>query len=416
MNGPGLTSLSGRRLSRNRQILEIRRFGGVGCRMAALAVGCRVLDFLDSSRSAPIRRPGRVTAWFPRLRFGLASGLVAGMFVDRVALRCQAGDGGDGCVSFRREARIPRGGPNGGDGGQGGDVIIRCDANLSNLAHIVGHIHWNAERGQHGMGKLMAGRGGQDVIVLVPPGTLVIDAARGHVLKDLRAVGMEAIVARGGRGGRGNKHFATSTNQAPREHEPGAPGEYREVILELKLIADVGLLGKPNAGKSTLLSRLSAARPEIANYPFTTKYPNLGVVRVGYEHQFVLADIPGLIEGAHEGVGLGHEFLRHVERTRVLVHLVEPAPMDGSDPIENYHAIRKELALYDPALAERPEILCVSKAELPDAEAAAELLIETLDRPVMRISGVTGQGLEELVGRILEELNRLESDDAGSAK
>jgi GTP-binding protein len=310
-------------------------------------------------------------------------------------------------MSFRREARIPRGGPDGGDGGRGGNIIVRCESNISNLAHLVGHVHWNGERGQHGMGSLCSGKNGQHAVIAVPPGTLVKDAERGHVLKDLREPGTEVVVARGGRGGRGNKHFASSTNQAPREHEPGGEGEYREIVLELKLIADVGLLGKPNAGKSTLLSRLSAARPEIADYPFTTKYPNLGVVRVGYEHQFVLADIPGLIEGAHAGVGLGHEFLRHVERTRLLVHLVEPMPMDGTDPVENYKAIRNELALYDPDLAERPEILCVSKAELPDAEAAAELLEEELGRPVMRISAVTGEGLKTLVGEVLAELERL---------
>lgn len=329
------------------------------------------------------------------------------MFTDRIAIRCRAGDGGDGCVSFRREARIPHGGPDGGNGGRGGNVVIRCDANLSNLAHLVGHVHWNAERGQHGMGSLCSGKNGKHAVISVPPGTLVKDAERGHVLKDLREPETEVVVARGGRGGRGNKQFATSTNQAPRDHETGGEGEYREVVLELKLIADVGLLGKPNAGKSTLLSRLSAARPEIAAYPFTTKYPNLGVVQVGYEHQFVLADIPGLIEGAHAGVGLGHEFLRHVERTRLLVHLVEPMPMDGTDPVENYKAIRNELALYDPGLAERPEILCVSKAELPDAEAAAELLEEELGRPVMRISAVTGEGLKTLVARVLTELERL---------
>lgn len=307
---------------------------------------------------------------------------------------------------------MPRGGPDGGDGGRGGDVVVRCEANLSNLAHLVGHTHWNAERGQHGMGSLCSGKNGKDAAITVPPGTLVKDAARGHVLKDLKERGMEVIVAKGGRGGRGNKHFATSTNQAPREHEPGGEGEYREIVLELKLIADVGLLGKPNAGKSTLLSRLSAARPEIADYPFTTKYPNLGVVRVGYDRQFVLADIPGLIEGAHAGVGLGHEFLRHVERTRLLVHLVEPTPMDGTDPVENYRAIRNELRLYDPRLAERPEIVCISKAELTDAETAAEFLSEELGRPVMLISAVTGQGLKELVERIFEELGRIESGEA----
>lgn len=315
-------------------------------------------------------------------------------------------------MSFRREARVPRGGPDGGDGGRGGDVLVRCEGNLSNLAHLVGHTHWNAERGQHGMGSLCSGKNGKDALITVPPGTLVKDAARGHVLKDLKEAGMEVIVAKGGRGGRGNKHFATSTNQAPREHEPGGEGEYREIVLELKLIADVGLLGKPNAGKSTLLSRLSAARPEIADYPFTTKYPNLGVVRVGFDRQFVLADIPGLIEGAHAGVGLGHEFLRHVERTRLLVHLVEPTPMDGTDPVENYRAIRNELRLYDPRLADRPEVVCVSKAELPDAAAAAELLSDELGRPVMQISAVTGQGLKELVERIFEGLAGIEAGEA----
>ncbi len=333
------------------------------------------------------------------------------MFVDRVSLYCRAGDGGDGCTSFRREAKVPRGGPDGGDGGDGGSVVVRCEPNLSNLAHIAGHRHWKGERGQHGMGSLCHGKNGKEALIVVPPGTIVRDAARGHVLRDLATPGDEVIVAKGGRGGRGNKHFATSTNQAPRDREPGGDGESREIMLELKLIADVGLLGKPNAGKSTLLARLSAAKPEIADYPFTTKYPNLGMVRFGYDRQFVLADIPGLIEGAHAGVGLGHEFLRHVERTRLLVHLVEPAPTDGSDPIENYHTIREELRLYDPDLAARPEILCVSKAELPDAEAAAELLTAELGRPVLRISAVTGQGIKELVSRVLRELDRLDGKD-----
>ena len=329
------------------------------------------------------------------------------MFTDRVSLFCKAGDGGSGCSSFRREARIPHGGPDGGDGGDGGDVVVRCEDNLQNLAHLVGHRHWNAGRGQHGMGSLRYGKNGEPAIITVPPGTLVKDATRGHTLRDLHGSGMEVIIARGGRGGRGNKHFATSTNQAPRECESGGEGETREITLELKLIADVGLLGKPNAGKSTLLARLSAARPEIADYPFTTKYPNLGVVRLGHDRQFVLADIPGLIEGAHAGVGLGHEFLRHVERTRVLIHLVEPAPTDGSDPLDNYAAIREEIRLYDPELALRPEILCISKAELPDADTAAELLGEQLGRPVLKISAVTGQGLDELIEHVFRELGRL---------
>jgi GTP-binding protein len=326
------------------------------------------------------------------------------MFVDRVEIFCQAGDGGDGCVSFRREAHVPRGGPDGGDGGEGGSIVIRADENTGSLANIVGHKHWRAERGQHGQGSLRSGHAGTDSVVVVPPGTLVRDAARGHLLRDLKDHGESVIVAKGGRGGRGNKHFATSTHRAPREFEEGQPGEERRVILELKLIADVGLIGKPNAGKSTLLSRLSRAHPEIADYPFTTKYPNLGLVHVGRAHQFVLADIPGLIEGAHAGVGLGHEFLKHVERTKVLVHLVESQPTDGTDPLENYHTIREELLLYNPALIERPEIIAVTKCELPDARMVAELLAEDLGKPILEISAVTGTGLPQLVEIIFARL------------
>ena len=258
----------------------------------------------------------------------------------------------------------------------------------------------------------------------VPPGTLVRDADRGHVLRDLSEEGAEVVVARGGTGGRGNKKFATALNRVPREREFGTDGESRDVVLELKLIADVGLLGKPNAGKSTLLSRLSAARPEIAAYPFTTKYPNLGVVSAGGRgnwdpgRQFVLADIPGLIEGAADGVGLGHEFLKHVERTRVLVHLVEPDPADGTDPVHNYRAIRAEVEKYNPDLAHRPEVLCVTKGELPDAAPAAELLREELGADPLTISAVTGLNLDELVRRVLAELDaadEAETQDAAAA-
>jgi GTP-binding protein len=329
------------------------------------------------------------------------------MFVDRMVIYCQAGDGGDGSASMRRESHVPRGGPNGGDGGDGGSVIVRAEQNVDSLSHVAGHRHWNAERGLHGGGQLKTGRCGKSSIVLVAPGTLVKDAKHGHLLKDLTNSGDEVIVAHGGRGGRGNKHFTTPTHQAPREFEHGAPGELRTVLLELKLIADVGLIGKPNAGKSTLLSRLSRAQPEIANYPFTTKYPNLGIVRSGFDREFVLADIPGLIEGAHAGVGLGHEFLRHVERTRILVHLVEPQPMDGSDPLENYRAIREELRLHDPALAERTELVVITKSELPDAAPAAELLSEELGHDVMLISAVTGQGLPELIHAIFRGLDEV---------
>ncbi len=330
------------------------------------------------------------------------------MFVDQVTIYCSGGDGGNGCLSFRREANVPRGGPDGGDGGRGGDVVVRADQNVSSLANIVGHKHWRAERGRNGEGNLRTGRSGKDAEVLVSPGTLVRDADRGHLLKDLAEDGNKVIVASGGKSGRGNKHFTTATHRAPREWEEGQPGQERKVTLELKLIADVGLIGKPNAGKSTLLSRLSRANPEIANYPFTTKYPNLGLVRVGYDHQFVVADIPGLIEGAHAGVGLGHEFMKHVERTRFLVHLIEPQPQDQSDPFENYSKIRDELRLHDPTLIERPEIIIVSKSELPDADVVAELLQESLGKPVRCVSAVTGKGLPDLISEILRTLTHIE--------
>jgi GTP-binding protein len=326
------------------------------------------------------------------------------MFVDRVTIYCQAGDGGSGCLSFRREARVPRGGPDGGDGGDGGDVVILADVNVSSLGNIVGHKHWRAGRGEHGKGSLMTGKRGEEALIRVPPGTLIRDADRGFLLKDLDRDGDSVVVAKGGEGGRGNKHFATSTNRAPRQFERGKTGQTRNVTLELKLIADVGLIGKPNAGKSTLLSRMSRAHPEIADYPFTTKYPNLGLVRTGYDHEFVMADIPGLIEGAHSGNGLGHEFLKHVERTKVLVHLVEPAPSDESDPLENYRTIHEELRLYDPTLLERPQIICITKSELAESAAVYEKFAEQLGQPVLRISAVTGQGLPQLVARILEEL------------
>lgn len=337
------------------------------------------------------------------------------MFVDQVKINCRAGDGGRGCGSFRRESHVPRGGPDGGDGGNGGDVVVVADRNLGSLGNVVGHKHWRAERGQHGQGRLKTGRSGEDAVVFVPPGTLVFDADGGHQLKDLTEQGDSVVVAHGGQGGRGNKHFATSTNQSPREFEDGGPGEERNVLLQLKLIADVGLIGKPNAGKSTLLSRFSRAQPEIADYPFTTKYPNLGLVNAGYDRQFVVADIPGLIEGAHSGVGLGHEFLKHVERTKVLVHLIEPQPMDGTDPLENYRQIREELELYDVSLKDRPECIAVSKCELPDAEAVAEFLREEHGRDVLQFSAVTGKGLPQLIARILEMLDtpQEETDESG---
>jgi GTP-binding protein len=341
------------------------------------------------------------------------------MFVDRVELFVKGGDGGRGAASFRREKYIPLGGPDGGDGGDGGSVVVRADPNADNLAGLTMKKHWRAKNGEAGMGKKCAGKNAESIVLLVPPGTIVRDRDRGNVLKDLVAPGDEVIVAKGGRGGRGNAHFKTSTNRAPREYEPGEDGEERWVSLELKVIADAGLVGFPNAGKSTLLSRVSRATPEIASYPFTTKSPNLGIVTLGGDAGFVIADLPGLIEGAAQGVGLGHEFLRHVERTRVLIHLVEPFPTDGSDPIHNYHAIRKELREYAVPLDGKPEVVCISKAELTGAKEVRDRLAADLGREVLLMSAVTGEGLQLVIGRVSEmiaNLKRTEAEEAARKK
>jgi GTP-binding protein len=336
------------------------------------------------------------------------------MFLDRITVFVKGGDGGDGCMSFRHEFKAPRGGPNGGDGGEGGSVIVIAEENVDSLAPLAGHKHWRADSGKPGQGSNWSGKQGEDIVILVPPGTIVRDADQGTILRDLTHSGDSIVVAAGGWGGHGNSHFKSATNRAPREFELGRPGEERFIALELKVIADVGLIGKPNAGKSTLLSRLSRARPEIADYPFTTKYPNLGMVTASEEVSFVVADIPGLIEGAHAGAGLGHEFLKHVERTKVLVHLVEPEPMDQSDPLENYRQIREELKLYELALVDRPEIVAVSKAELPGAQELAAKLQEELGRPVLSLSAVTGKGLPQLVAAIWQELTALKEAAAMS--
>jgi GTPase len=327
------------------------------------------------------------------------------MFVDRVEIEVQAGDGGAGCVSFRRERYVPRGGPDGGDGGSGGNVVVVAEPGVDSLVALAHRKFWRADRGTHGQGSNRHGRNGSDLTIHVPPGTVVIDAQHGFMLKDLARPGDEMIAARGGKGGWGNAHFKSSTNQTPRQCSPGEEGEHRRLIFELKVIADVGLIGKPNAGKSTLLSRLSRARPEIADYPFTTKHPNLGRVTIDLDRSFVMADIPGLIEGAHAGVGLGHEFLRHVERAGILVHLIEPSPMDGTDPIRNYHAIRDELRQYNVELVERPEIVAVTKAELPGAAEIRDQLAAELGREVLLISAVTGQNLNRLTGAIIRQLD-----------
>lgn len=326
------------------------------------------------------------------------------MFIDRVTIFVKGGDGGRGCCSFRREKYVPKGGPDGGDGGDGGNIIIRAVAGADSLADIVNRKHVRAPSGSPGSGSQKTGRTAKDIVIAVPPGTIIVDRDRRNILRDLTEAGQEVIVGKGGRGGRGNKYFATATNRTPRECEPGEPGEERWLTLELKVIADAGLIGLPNAGKSTLLSRLSQAHPEIADYPFTTKHPNLGVVHSGGERVFVVADLPGLIEGAHSGTGLGHEFLRHVERTRVLVHLVEPLPLDGSDPVENYRMVRRELELYRQALALKPEVVVVSKSELTNSDEIRARLQQELGCEVLAISAVTGQGLAQLVGRVAEQL------------
>ena len=326
------------------------------------------------------------------------------MFVDRAEVEMEAGAGGNGCVAFRREKHVPHGGPNGGDGGNGGSVIVRAREGVNSLVEFAHRKHWRARKGEHGKGSDRHGKRGPDLTVDVPPGTVLVDAETGLVIRDLVQADDQVIVARGGRGGKGNPHFKSSTNQAPREATPGTPGEKRRVILELKVIADVGLIGKPNAGKSTLLSRLSRARPEIADYPFTTKFPNLGRVTVNMDTSFILADIPGLIEGAAEGVGLGHDFLRHIMRAGILVHLVEPLPLDGTHPADNYRIIRSELEHYSAELASRPEIVVVTKTEIPESDMVVAELREKTGKNVLSISAVTGQGLNTLIHEIAKEL------------
>jgi GTP-binding protein len=316
------------------------------------------------------------------------------------------GRGGHGCMSFRREKYVPRGGPDGGDGGDGGSVVLVAKRGVNSLVALANRHHIRAKSGTNGEGSGRHGRAADHEIVEVPAGTIVIDADNQFILKDLSEEGMSVVVAQGGRGGKGNSRFKSSINQAPRQAQPGGAGEQRRLILELKVIADVGLIGKPNAGKSTLLSRISAARPEIADYPFTTKFPNLGIVHIDLDRTFVMADIPGLIEGAHLGVGLGHDFLKHIERAGILVHLIEPLPMDQSDPLENYSLIRNELEQYNPQLRERPEILVVTKSELPNARQVAESLRTRFGREVLQISAVTGDGLPQLIDRIAQVLQQ----------
>ena len=329
------------------------------------------------------------------------------MFVDEAIIEVHAGNGGDGCVSFRREKYVPKGGPDGGDGGDGGNIVFLADTNKDTLLDFSGRHHWRAKRGQPGMGKKMAGLSGHDLLIRVPPGTLIFDCDHQILLADLDSPGKRIVIARGGKGGRGNWHFKSSTNQAPRYAEKGTEGQHRKLRLELKLIADIGLVGMPNAGKSTLLRAISAARPKVADYPFTTLDPQLGIVELGPDRRMVVADIPGLIEGAQHGAGLGHEFLRHVERTKIIVHMLDLYPMDGSDPAENYRKIRRELEAFSPALAQKREIVAANKMDLAtDGTALDRLRRQLPGQEVFAISAVSRQGVEDLLEalwRMLQE-------------
>ena len=335
------------------------------------------------------------------------------MFIDEAKIHVAGGDGGNGCVAFRREKFVPRGGPSGGDGGRGGGVYLASSEHLNTLLKFRYKREFAAERGRHGEGSNRHGRDGEDLVIEVPVGTIVYDEASGEKVWDFNAPGQRLLASQGGRGGRGNARFATSTHQAPRKAEQGRPGEVRDLKLELKLLADVGLVGFPNAGKSTLISRLSAARPKIADYPFTTLEPHLGVVALDRDRTFVMADIPGLIEGAHLGKGLGVQFLKHIERTRLLLHLIdvsETASPEGADPAEDYRVLRAELESFSPALTTKPMLLVASKVDVKgDGQRLAALrrFAKQQGKPLYEISGVTGEGLEDLkraAWQVLEQL------------
>lgn len=338
------------------------------------------------------------------------------MFIDRVKIKVKAGDGGDGVTAFRREKFIPRGGPSGGDGGVGGDVWLESYEGVNTLLHLRYNPEHKADRGRNGEGSNRSGRDGVDVLIRVPVGTQVFDPEENDLLFDFTEAGQRFLAAKGGKGGWGNQHFATPTNRAPKYHYNGRPGEDRELQLELKLIADVGLLGFPNAGKSTLISVISAAKPKIADYPFTTLEPNLGVVYVSEFKTFVVADMPGLIEGASDGAGLGDRFLRHVERTKLLLHLVDVSSISGRDPVEDYVAINRELRNYDSELADRPQIIVATKLDALDEPERLEDLRKRAEedgRDFLEISAVTNKGTQELIFAVsqkLEEIKTLQAE------
>jgi GTPase len=342
-------------------------------------------------------------------------------FIDEVKIRVIAGDGGRGCISFRREKFVPRGGPNGGNGGKGGDVIALADPQLTTLLDLRYQKQYKAGRGEHGLGKDQHGRTGEDRIIKVPVGTMIRDAATEELIGDLKEAGQQVVVAAGGRGGKGNAHFVSSTHRSPRFAQPGEPGEDKELEIELRLLADVGIIGLPNAGKSTLIAAISAVRPKIADYPFTTLVPNLGVVGYDEGKSFVVADIPGLIEGAHEGHGLGDKFLRHVTRTSLLIHLIDAAKIDGGDPLADWKTINRELELFDPELGKKPQIVVANKIDLPEAKTRAKLLGGKLPKhtqPLHTISAATTEGVRALVqyvGMKLEEIKQKAETDGDAA-
>ncbi|WP_164668488.1 GTPase ObgE [Virgibacillus doumboii] len=331
------------------------------------------------------------------------------MFVDQVSVYVKAGDGGNGLVAYRREKYVPKGGPAGGDGGNGGDIIFKVDEGLNTLMDFRYNRHYKAKRGESGMSQNKHGKNTYPLIVPVPPGTTVTDEETGEVIADLTAEGQEAVIVKGGRGGRGNSRFATPKNPAPELAENGEPGQERNITVELKLIADVGLVGFPSVGKSTLLSVVSAAKPKIADYHFTTLAPNLGVVETADQRSFVMADLPGLIEGAHEGVGLGYQFLRHVERTRVILHVIDMASTEGRDPYDDFQKINQELKEYDPRMVERPQIIAANKMDMPGAEENLQEFQKKLtdDTQVYSISALTRDGLRDILFAIADTLDKI---------
>ncbi|WP_077539320.1 GTPase ObgE [Sedimentisphaera cyanobacteriorum] len=335
------------------------------------------------------------------------------MFIDEAKIFIKAGDGGDGCVSFRREKFLPKGGPDGGNGGSGGDVIFEASESVDTLTDFAGRHHWRAENGMQGEGSNKTGADGSDLVIQVPAGTLIYDADTEILLKDLNTSGDKVTICKGGKGGKGNKFFTSSIRQAPRIAEPGEDGQARNLRLELKLIADVGMVGLPNSGKSTLVSVCSKARPKIANYPFTTLNPVLGIAELSGYRRFVMADIPGLISGAHKGAGLGHEFLRHIERTKTIVHLIDICPMDGSDPADNYRQIRDELEKYSPMLAEKKELVVVNKTDLLQSdEPVRELSRKLSGCEIVQVSAATKKGINALKERLWKHIQQQEEKSA----